>query len=41
LRLIFVINGGVGIVRHWLKNGLKQSPRELAEMIYDMTLPIR
>jgi len=41
MRFIFVVNGGVGIVRHWLKNGLKETPRQMAEMIYDMTLPIR
>jgi len=41
MRLIFVVNGGVGVVRQWLKNGLRETPRELAEMIYDMTLPIR
>ncbi|MCL2508252.1 MAG: TetR family transcriptional regulator C-terminal domain-containing protein [Oscillospiraceae bacterium] len=41
IRLIYVVNGGVGIVRHWLKNGLKETPRELAETIYDLTLSIR
>ena len=41
MRLIFIVNGSVGVVRRWLKNGLKQSPREMAEMIYDMTLPVR
>ena len=37
LRFIFIVNGGVGIVQHWLKNGLKESPREIAKVIYDMT----
>ena len=41
MRLIFIVNGSVGIVRHWLKNGLKETPRQMAELIYDMTLPIR
>jgi len=40
MRLIFVVNGSVGVVRQWLKNGLKESPHEMAELIYDMTLPI-
>ena len=41
MRLIFIVDGSVGVVQRWLKNGLKQSPREMAEMIYDMTLPVR
>jgi len=41
LRFIFIVNGGVGIVQHWLKNGLKESPREIAEIIYEMSTVIR
>jgi len=41
VRLIFVVNGGIGVVQYWLKNGLRETPRKLAEMIFDMTLPIR
>ena len=41
LHFIFIVNGGVGIVQHWLKNGLKESPREIAKVIYDMTSAIR
>ena len=40
MRFIFVIHGGIGITQQWLKNGLRETPRELAEMIYDMTRPI-
>ena len=40
-RFIFVVNGGVGLTQYWLKNGLKESPRAIAEIIYDMALPIR
>ena len=39
-RFIFVVNGGVGLTQYWLKNGLKESPREIAEIIYDMARPI-
>ena len=40
-RFIFVVNGGVGLIQYWLKNGLKESPREIAEIVYDMAGPIR
>jgi len=38
---VFLVSGGVGLIQYWLKNGLKESPREIAEIIYDMGLPIR
>ena len=40
LRFHFMLHGGIGITQQWLKNGLKETPGELAEMIYDMTRPI-
>jgi len=40
LRFIFIVNGGIGIVQHWLKNGLTESPRQIAKVIYDMTAAI-
>ena len=40
MRFIFVIHGGIGITQQWLKNGLKESPREMAELTYDMTRPL-
>ena len=39
LSILFAVNGGVGLIQHWLKNGLKQSPKELALIIYNMTAP--
>ncbi len=39
-RFIFVVNGGVGLMQYWLKNGLKESPRAIAELVYDMALPL-
>ena len=41
LYFIFLVSGGVGIVQHWLKNDLKESPREIAEAVYNMTAAIR
>ena len=39
-RFIFVVNGGVGLTQYWLKNGLRESPREIAEIIFDMVQPL-
>jgi AcrR family transcriptional regulator len=38
---IFVVNGSVGLIRHWLKHGLKKSAREMADVIYRLAFPIR
>lgn len=38
---IFVVNGSVGLIRHWLKNGFTKSAKEMAEVIYDMAFPVR
>lgn len=38
---IFVVNGSVGLIRHWLKNGLNKSVKEMAEIIYNMASQIR
>ena len=40
LYFIFIVNGSIGLIQHWLKNGLNESPREMAEIIYNMTLHI-
>lgn len=32
----FAVNGTIGIVESWLQNDLKQSPRELAELIHNI-----
>lgn len=39
LSFLFAINGGVGLIQHWLKTGLRQSPQEIAGIIYNMTAP--
>lgn len=38
---IFVVNGSVGLIQHWLKNDLNKSAKEMAEIIYNMAFPIR
>ncbi|HOD93614.1 MAG TPA: TetR-like C-terminal domain-containing protein [Clostridia bacterium] len=30
---IFAVNGSVGLIQHWLKNGLNQSTTEIAQII--------
>ena len=39
LYFIFVVNGSVGLVRHWLKSGLNQSVQDIAKIIYEMAVP--
>lgn len=34
---IFVINGSVGLIRHWLKNGVNKSAQEMAAIVYGLT----
>lgn len=41
LCFIFAVNGSVGLIQNWLKTGLSQSPKEIAQVIYDMSLPVR
>jgi len=38
---IFVVNGSVGMIQYWLKNGLNKSAEEMAEIIYNMAFKIR
>ena len=38
---IFVVNGSVGLIQHWLKNGLSKSAEEMANIIYNLAFPIR
>lgn len=40
LSFIFVVNGSVGLIQHWLKNGLNQSAKEIAEIIFNMSAPV-
>jgi len=41
LYFVFLINGSVGLIQHWLKTGMKEKPREMSEFIYDMTFKPR
>ena len=38
--LIFVVNGSIGLIQHWLKNGFHKPAKEMAETIYNMAVPI-
>lgn len=38
---VFVVNGSIGLIQYWLKNGLNRSVREMAEIIYTMSSQIR
>ena len=40
LYFVFVVNGSVGLVQHWLKNGLNRQPGEIAQIIHEMASPI-
>jgi AcrR family transcriptional regulator len=37
LYFVFIVNGSVGLIQHWLKNGLQETTTELADIIFDMT----
>ncbi|MGS0763064.1 TetR/AcrR family transcriptional regulator [Syntrophomonas curvata] len=39
LYFIFAVNGSVGLIQYWLKNGLNQSAKEIAHVIYSMAAP--
>ena len=41
LYAVFVVTGSVGLIQHWLKSGLSQSPKDIAKIIYDMAIPIK
>ena len=41
LYFVFLINGSVGLIQHWLKSGMKETAREMSEFIYDMTFGSR
>lgn len=38
---IFVLNGSVGLIQHWLKTGLAKSTNEMAEIIFHMAAQIK
>jgi len=41
LYFVFFVNGSVGLIQHWLKTGMKETAREMSELIYDMTFSMR
>ena len=41
LYFVFLINGSVGLIQHWLKSGMIETAREMSEFIYDMTFGSR
>ncbi|MEA4895850.1 MAG: TetR-like C-terminal domain-containing protein [Oscillospiraceae bacterium] len=41
LYFVFVVNGSIGLIQNWLKNGFKESTPEMVEIIYNMTFYIR
>lgn len=38
---IFAVNGSIGLMQYWLKNGINRSAKEMTEIIYNLTFPIR
>ena len=38
---VFLINGSIGLIQHWLKTGLKETANEMAEIIYNMAYNVR
>lgn len=41
LHFVFIVNGSVGLIQHWLKNGATQKPQDIARAIYDMAIPYK
>ena len=41
LYFVFLVNGSVGLIQHWLKSGMKETPNEMALIIYNMTFNMR
>jgi len=41
LYFVFLINGSVGLIQHWLKTGMNETAREMSEFIYNMTFNSR
>lgn len=40
LSFIFVVNGSIGLIQHWLKTGMLQSPETMAQIILNMASQI-
>ena len=41
LYFVFLVNGSVGIIQHWLKTGLKETASEMSAIIYNMSFKMR
>ena len=41
LYFVFLVNGSIGLLQHWLKTGLKETAQEMSEIIYTMTYRLR
>jgi len=41
LYFVFLVNGSIGLIQHWLKTGLKETAHEMSEIIYNMSYNIR
>ncbi len=38
---IFVLNGSIGLIQHWLKSGLTKSVNDMSEIIFNMAAQIK
>ncbi len=38
---IFLLNGSIGLIQHWLKTGLTKSTNEMAEIIFNMATQVK
>ena len=41
LYFVFLVNGSVGLIQHWLKSGMSETANELAEIVFDMSFGLR
>lgn len=41
LYIIFIINGTIGLIQHWIQSGFQQSPKELAMIVLQMAKQIQ
>ena len=41
LYFVFLINGSVGLIQHWLKNGIKETANEMAKVVSIMSFNLR
>jgi hypothetical protein len=39
--LIFIVNGSIGLIQNWLKNGMNRSAKDMAETIYTLTCQVK